>query len=74
MRPTWVDAEVAGAWCRFVDLMDERKAPTDVMNLLMHVDHALLSEAVTQHASNADATRRPLVGVRSAALIKRKRH
>jgi len=74
MRPTWVDAEVAVAWCRFVNLMDKRHAPVDVMKLLTEVDHALLSEAVQHCASNADAARQRLVGVRSAALIKRKRH
>jgi hypothetical protein len=77
MRPTsWVDAEVAVAWCRFVNLMDERHAPEDVMKLLTEVDHALLSEAVTQYAS-PDVRTLHSDGWLASALrpsIKRKRH
>lgn len=48
MRPSWVDAQVAMAWCRFFHLMAERDAPTELMELLTLVDRVLLSEALRQ--------------------------
>ena len=48
VKATWCDAKVADAWCRFVDLVKERDPPTDVRNMLVLVDHALLSEAIVE--------------------------
>jgi len=47
---SWCDAVVADAWCRFVDLVEERDPPADVHDMLVRVDHALLSEAIVEHA------------------------
>jgi len=44
----WYDAKVARAWCRFVDLVEESDAPADVRDMLVRVDHALLSEAIVE--------------------------
>jgi hypothetical protein len=53
-----MDAEVAMAWCKFINLMEDHNAPADVMELLMLIDHALLSEAVEQYLEDAAAARR----------------
>jgi hypothetical protein len=59
MRPgCWMDAEVAMAWCKFINLMEDHNAPADVMELLALIDHALLSEAVEQYLEDAAAARR----------------
>jgi hypothetical protein len=44
----WCDREVTAAWCFFVDLMEQRDPPSDVHELLVRVDHALLSEAIVE--------------------------
>jgi len=41
---------VTAAWCFFLDLMEKRDPPADVRNMLVVVDHALLSEAIIEHA------------------------
>ena len=48
MKPNWCDAQVARAWCRFVDLMEQHDPPADVRDMLVRVDHALLSEAIVE--------------------------
>lgn len=53
----WVDEDVVAGWRQFIEAVQRRDVPIDVLELMVKLDHAILTSALQVSARQADYNR-----------------